>query len=399
MKKIIRISFEGESYEVEIDVSSCQSPRKKSMNLLTELRNKSRKECRSFFESYTGQSLSGGFYLTVEAGERLADSPQYHCPLIERESYSASGMIFKMKMLRIKASQIELTNCVFLGDVVFVLGQQAEVMIDKSFVFGNIRIEGNDFGSSVTIQGSLLDRVEFCGDFHSVELNQSSIGWLVFYYANIKEFYVYYCYTEVIRIHPDSKVHFVEKDMFKIDVKKTLTTQDIDEEWVRFPMCITDDEIVQKDYRDAEVERVEDVSEFLDNYKICTTIHDRANLIYYKNLAYLKKPWSCIYKLFGGLINPWIIAIWYMGMIFLFSFFYFYCDSPFGENSFQNLSWCESFFRSLYFSAITITTVGYGDIKPEGWAQIWAAIEGILGVFLGGAFLVAMTRRYFSRET
>ncbi|WFD11315.1 potassium channel family protein [Tepidibacter hydrothermalis] len=49
---------------------------------------------------------------------------------------------------------------------------------------------------------------------------------------------------------------------------------------------------------------------------------------------------------------------------------------------------------TLYFTIITFTTIGYGDISPIGWLRIVAGIEGFLGVFLTSSFLVALSKRY-----
>ena len=47
-----------------------------------------------------------------------------------------------------------------------------------------------------------------------------------------------------------------------------------------------------------------------------------------------------------------------------------------------------TFARMLYFSAVTITTVGYGDIVPLGAeARAFAAIEATLGILLLGLFV------------
>ncbi len=47
--------------------------------------------------------------------------------------------------------------------------------------------------------------------------------------------------------------------------------------------------------------------------------------------------------------------------------------------------------RTLYFSAITITTVGFGDIVPlTGLARLLAGIEAVLGWILAGLFLNAI---------
>ncbi len=46
-----------------------------------------------------------------------------------------------------------------------------------------------------------------------------------------------------------------------------------------------------------------------------------------------------------------------------------------------------------YFSIITFTTIGYGDINPVGFLQILAGIEGFIGVFLNSMFVVTLAKR------
>lgn len=48
---------------------------------------------------------------------------------------------------------------------------------------------------------------------------------------------------------------------------------------------------------------------------------------------------------------------------------------------------------SLYFSVITFTTVGFGDVHPTGWMRVFAMIEGLAGVFLMAVFVLSMARR------
>jgi len=50
-------------------------------------------------------------------------------------------------------------------------------------------------------------------------------------------------------------------------------------------------------------------------------------------------------------------------------------------------------FRGLYVSVITYTTVGYGDITPTGWATGLSMVEGILGVVLNAALVVVIFRK------
>jgi voltage-gated potassium channel Kch len=45
------------------------------------------------------------------------------------------------------------------------------------------------------------------------------------------------------------------------------------------------------------------------------------------------------------------------------------------------------FEEAIYFSTITITTVGYGDITPIGINRIFAALEAFLGMIINVALL------------
>lgn len=54
----------------------------------------------------------------------------------------------------------------------------------------------------------------------------------------------------------------------------------------------------------------------------------------------------------------------------------------------------KSFWRMTYFSAITITTTGFGDIVPlTPWARFMAAIEAVFGIVIAGFFINAAMKR------
>ena len=58
----------------------------------------------------------------------------------------------------------------------------------------------------------------------------------------------------------------------------------------------------------------------------------------------------------------------------------------------------ESLERSLYFSTVTFTTLGYGDITLEPRWQLLSSLEALNGVILLGvttAFVFAVLLRYF----
>ena len=53
-----------------------------------------------------------------------------------------------------------------------------------------------------------------------------------------------------------------------------------------------------------------------------------------------------------------------------------------------------SFLEGLYFSATTLTTVGFGDYLPTHWTRFLAAAEALSGMALVPLFLVSLTRTH-----
>lgn len=77
--------------------------------------------------------------------------------------------------------------------------------------------------------------------------------------------------------------------------------------------------------------------------------------------------------------NPFRLFLLYPIIILLFFFIYMNLEI----NSFNFSSGEESWFDFLYFSIITITTLGYGDISPiKFWAKVYVSLEVFIGVSL-----------------
>ncbi|WP_027964193.1 potassium channel family protein [Halalkalibacillus halophilus] len=47
----------------------------------------------------------------------------------------------------------------------------------------------------------------------------------------------------------------------------------------------------------------------------------------------------------------------------------------------------ERFFQAIYFSGVTLMTIGYGDITPIGIGRVLAMIEAFIGFLFPAAFL------------
>ena len=53
---------------------------------------------------------------------------------------------------------------------------------------------------------------------------------------------------------------------------------------------------------------------------------------------------------------------------------------------------------ALYFSTVTFTTLGYGDVVPKQSFRLFAASEALVGVLIAGLFLFTLSRRAFGRS-
>lgn len=95
---------------------------------------------------------------------------------------------------------------------------------------------------------------------------------------------------------------------------------------------------------------------------------------------------------------PATFAVAYMIIIFLFAIFYCIAGlemtDRFGETRGANI------FDCIYFSVVTVTTLGYGDISPSGFIQKFLVVlETLLGVFAFGLFLTVTGYELSNRQS
>jgi len=95
------------------------------------------------------------------------------------------------------------------------------------------------------------------------------------------------------------------------------------------------------------------------------------------------------YQRWGG-----IYAVWFVGLIFLSTCGYWVgnkfssgIELTYTPNSGPKLPDC------LYFSIVTISSLGYGDIRPVGFGRIIAALEVLCGLVILGMWISHLTSR------
>lgn len=106
-------------------------------------------------------------------------------------------------------------------------------------------------------------------------------------------------------------------------------------------------------------------------------------------------------RIFSWLALTFSWAIWghgerplrtlYAGIIIIILSAYLH---TFGYLLCNGVSARPNFFQSLYFSVITFSTVGYGDITPLGFSKIVAMLDALCGMFVMSLFIIGLSRKY-----
>ena len=87
------------------------------------------------------------------------------------------------------------------------------------------------------------------------------------------------------------------------------------------------------------------------------------------------------------------------GLIFMFSFIYFLLGVQEGGRLIQFspdqsfLINVQTWLDTLYYSVVTFTTLGYGDITPVGISRFFAALEAFTGSFSMALFVVVFVKK------
>ncbi|MEI3606423.1 potassium channel family protein [Pseudogracilibacillus sp. SE30717A] len=102
-------------------------------------------------------------------------------------------------------------------------------------------------------------------------------------------------------------------------------------------------------------------------------------------------------EVFYTLIMIYCIVIVGFGLIYFMLSFYELTLVENVENGDSSL--ISLFFRSFYFSGVTLLTIGYGDITPIGIGRFIAVIQALIGYLLPTAFVLKIVHINFQQKT
>lgn len=90
---------------------------------------------------------------------------------------------------------------------------------------------------------------------------------------------------------------------------------------------------------------------------------------------------------YSSLLLLWVATVIGFAIVYYTLSFFPGMHSLYGLADLQPM---ERFFNALYFSVITSTTVGYGDLTPQGISKLFAAVQSVSGFFIAALFVAKL---------
>lgn len=314
-------------------------------------------------------------------------------------------VIFDIPRLRIaNASDISFINCIFFGEL--CIGQSirgpVKIYLDYCALACPISISGIEAAPSVTLQSVNCPELRIStSEIRKLDICSCSIAIFSMDECKVFEFFTSSNVIQYLSIGRSTfeKVSFDHAQLCISEqppqhhpgkLKRLVS----DFKFLWFGESLDFEEAAKRQHR---AERNETFRFLLSHSDIKLSREAYGQIRYLEALSSVSNPaLRLIYIACGALLKPSRILAWLVVTIVFFAFlfhlpiFQFNAPGQPGEVCRRSLDWAEAF----YFSGVSFTTIGYGDIVPVGWVRVAAVAEGLTGVILASSFLVSLTRKY-----
>lgn len=339
--------------------------------------------------------------------------------------------IIDLELLNLKdLKEIKFENCVFLGDVSITdKNPISKIYIDNCIFLKNLSIKNiiNSKDMSLIIYRSNINNLVVQESvIKEIRISSSKIFLWCFFACGADSLFVNDNHIEILEasdnlinggkyfdsrqvnidnigfriknsLFSSHKLKSIEEIECKINLFESKKSKYINNPEERNRM-------IEKNITIKTIEFLEDFSDLKEQKKEYFT-----GLLKKRVFNQDSKVLEIIVKLTGGFVKPlyflriaFIIYIFF-ALIYMIPFFEFDRGPDYytvtdnnmvTEVQAVNTPKSLNLLDALYFSGITFTTIGYGDICPLGAAKVLVVFEGILGVTVTSAFLIAFINRY-----
>jgi len=354
---------------------------------------------RKYIDSHYGNKLNTPFSIYRRDNIGLDDEQRIYGTKV-----NFSRIIFDVPEIRIRNTyEISFNDCIFLGEVSIGcnIEEVRKIYIDSCVFKGALMIFGIDKSKSITIESVNCPNLRISGTTtNDLNISNCSIGILTVENSIVTKFHTFFNHIKYLQIACNSlsEVVFASSQLKILKLPSSHRTRLISKieskfKFLEFTPSLDFDELSSQNNRVAR----NDTFKFLLEHSDVKLDRDAyAHVRYLETITSERTLLSSLmYRVSGALLKPSRIVIMMAVVMSIFTWIYslpflqFIAPAVVGSTK-RTLTLPEA----AYYSGVTFTTIGYGDIVPLDLARWLAITEGLLGMLLVSAFLVSLTRKY-----
>ncbi|MGP8049419.1 MAG: potassium channel family protein [Desulfobaccales bacterium] len=306
------------------------------------------------------------------------------------------------KLVIRNSTNISLINCIFTGDL--YISQTSPLMkfeIDYCIILGELNIYSLE--SKVNIDITLLNCYTLI--IHNCLIGDLRITHSNIFHLKISENRANSLFAFINKIsflesigNEFDKVEFDHRqlDIDKIDINAGSNKYNRLKSHFNLFNFITLDDAIQALDSQIKYSKIKTLEFLKEKTSVNYDKGKMSKVLYLETILDQQNKYASRFmKLVGGFIKP--MNVLGLGLCILFFFSILFC-LPFAEFSIgaDKITHHLTFGESLYFSGITFTTIGYGDIIPLNFTRFLVVIEGFLGILVSSSFIVTLVRKYIN---